>query len=71
MGALAQLLAAQTPTSPTGTTPAPTSTPIEDNRTGTGLFGFLGNFGADAKDLVGGLASMVGTGFSETGVEGA
>lgn len=36
-----------------------------DDRTGTGVFGFLGNFGADIADLAGGLWNLAGTAGSE------
>ena len=67
MGALAQFLATQQQAQTSqGAPPAIHSATLEDDRTGTGLMGFIGNIGADVKDTVGGLATLIGTGISET-----
>lgn len=63
MGLLAQRLAATSASQgPSALTPIPdyVSPSNFDDRTGTGLMGFIGNFGADVKDIAQGLQRLGG-----------
>ena len=63
MGAFGQSYAAS---KAAPTVPAATGAyPPQDDRQGEGLWGLLGNFGADVSDVLGGLYRLLGTGVSE------
>ena len=63
MGSLGEFLSAQRagPVVPAATA----GYPPQDDRQGEGLWGLLGNFGADVSDVLGGLYRLLGTGVSE------
>ncbi|HET9672692.1 MAG TPA: hypothetical protein VFQ40_07570, partial [Actinomycetota bacterium] len=65
MGALSELYATRASAAARPSVQLPRMGVEQDDRTGSGLFGFLGNLGADVADLVGGVAGLIGTGLTE------